>query len=405
MGTDKEDLAKIVYKYRNILKELNDLVIECDSTYRISDVFGNIALTGYTSNDLIGAPLSVLLPHQLNVLHLKKLVIEGEKRTGRIFHAKLKRKDGTSLDVALSLSRLLIVDDSEIFMLTIRDIAPKLELMQQNKKMSQRIRRAEKLAYVGSLTQGLTHNLQGPLAAILGRAQLLAMKFKNQSELEEIISTARTMSTVIKTLLLKISNEQQSAEQILDINQILRSELTVLEANLQFKHIIQKRYSLADNLPVIWGIYGDFSQSFANIIKNALEAMKDSKEKTLTITTEFDDEHIVVTISDTGHGIEEGHLNKIFEPHFTTKAMTFDGPDDAPSGMGLGLASVQELMGPYQVRFDVQSQVGRGTAFRLFIPYKKMDLKKSKETIQQVKENYKIQRNGTMVAQIGPKRR
>jgi putative nucleotidyltransferase with HDIG domain/PAS domain S-box-containing protein len=374
MGTDKEDLVRIEYKYKSILKELNDLVIECDSAYKISDVFGNIALTGYAGEDLLGSPLSLLLPLQLNPPHLKKLMIDGDAGSRRIFHAKLKRKDGTSLDVAFSFSRFQNSDNSDIFLLTIRDIGQKLQLIQQNKEMAQRIRRAEKLAYVGSLTQGLTHNLQGPLTAILGRAQLLATKYKEQRELEEIISSARNMNSVIKTLLLKISNEQRSEQQILDLNQILKSELTVLQANLQFKHNMNKRYSLSENLPIIKGIYGDFSQSFANIIKNALEAMKDSKEKILTVTTEFDTRHIVVTIADTGHGIEKGHLNKIFEPHFTTKSITLDESDDVASGMGLGLASVRELMKPYQVKFEVKSKVGGGTAFRLIIPYKKPEL-------------------------------
>jgi len=371
--TGKEDVARIEFKYRNILKELNDLIIECDSTYKIREVFGNVDLTGYTVRDLIGAPLSLLFQLHPNVGHVKKLALEGEVDS-RIFSAKLRKKDGSFLEVALSSNRVMDGYGAEILFLTIRDIGYRLKLIKQNKEMSQRIRRAEKLAYVGSLTQGLTHNLQGPLSALLGRAQLMAMKYKDERELGEIINIARTMSDVIKTLLLKINNEQGFAEQILDINQILKSELTVLEADLRFKHNVKKHYSFEQNLPLIRGIYGDFSQSFANIFKNALEAMNDSNEKTLTVTTEFDEKHIIVTIGDTGRGIVKEYLSKIFEPYFTTKAMMSNGIDDESSGTGLGLASVQELMSPYQAAFDVQSTVGEGTSFRILIPYKKTDL-------------------------------
>jgi len=382
-------------KYRRILQELNDLIIECDSNDLIVDVIGNVSLTGYSSDDLIGRHVSFLLESNSIISHLHDQSPETQGKKSQIFTSTLTRKDGNNLEVAVSISHIWEHGKPQASILTIRDLTQKLLMERKNKEMSQRIRNAEKLAYVGSLTRGLSHNLQGPLTAIIGRAQMLALKYTDETELKEIIKTARTMSSNIKSLLLKIRNEQEIMEQDLDINEILKSELKVLEANLFFKHQIKKQYRFEDGLPLIKGVYGDFSQSFANVIRNAMDAMSDSKRKKLVITTGLNNDHILVTIADTGHGIAKENLGKIFDPHFSTKGAHWNESATESSGLGLGLSSVQELLKPYDVHFKVNSKEGVGTVFQFMITFKKTVI----DDYKQIKARVRI-RMGQVVRKL-----
>lgn len=127
------------------------------------------------------------------------------------------------------------------------------------------------------------------------------------------------------------------------------------------------------SLPLIKGVYSDFSQSFSNIIKNALDAMRNTDKKKLTVKTYFADNYIHVQISDTGEGIPEKNIKYIFEPYFTTKRYIEEGQESRPAGTGLGLYMVQELLKKYNAEYDIQSKVGEGTTFTIKFPYAKQN--------------------------------
>jgi PAS domain S-box-containing protein len=371
LGSDSYHMLR-EQKYRDILKELNNLIIECDDAWIIKDVYGNARLTGHAADEIIGKDISFIFQSQPILDRLKKTSLSPEP-VGGIIRAKFHPDSGPPVNVAVSMSRIKGEGPRHSFVLTVRDITNKLLLARQNRQMAVRMRENEKLAYLGSMVQGLTHNLLSPLTAILGRAEMLSLKYTNERDLEDIIHTASTMGENIRTLLAKIAGERQSTEQELDINDILRAELRVLEANLFFKHKIKKEYHFEDDLPKLRGIYGDFSQSFTNIIKNAIDAMKESQEKKLAVATGYDKERIMVLVADTGCGIEKKHISKIFESNFSTKVHKIGNSDEDLSGMGLGLASVKELMSHYGVTFDVKSTLNKGTVFRLYIPYEEED--------------------------------
>ena len=116
------------------------------------------------------------------------------------------------------------------------------------------------------------------------------------------------------------------------------------------------------------GFYSDFSLSFLNIAKNAVEAMHSSSERVLRVSTKQDKEWIYLTVADTGAGIEEQDISKIFRPFFTTKPI--ETRDGIPTGTGLGLANARELLMKYGTQWEVNSKVGVGTQITLKIPLK-----------------------------------
>lgn len=231
-----------------------------------------------------------------------------------------------------------------------------------------------KLAEVGQLVGGLVHNLNNPLNGIQGFAQLLKMKSSDNAEMcDMILSAAENMKNIIKNVLSKTRLEQSTQEMPVDLNKVLSIELNFLQADMFFKHEVEKVIELDNSLPLIKGIYSDFSQSFSNIIKNALDAMRNTDKKRLTVKTYFADNYIHVQIADTGEGISEENIEHIFKPYFTTKRFIEEGQESRPAGTGLGLYMVHELLKKYNAEYDIQSKVGYGTTFTIKFPYVKQN--------------------------------
>ena len=241
---------------------------------------------------------------------------------------------------------------------------------QQRNRMIKELRKKgqeEKMAALGRLTAGFAHNLNNPLSCIIAYTEFLGGKYPQEPRLGKIYSAANKMYTIITSMLNKTRKEHHTKKEIINLNQMLVEEIEFFEADLEFKHQVEKKLNLAKDLPEFEGVYSDLSQCFSNLIKNAFDAMKKSRHKRLSIKTGWDKQHIFVEITDSGCGIKKENLSKLFEPFFSTKS----GQDeDGLKGTGLGLYSSYQLLKHYDVTFDVQSEVGKGATFRVFFPYK-----------------------------------
>jgi signal transduction histidine kinase len=244
---------------------------------------------------------------------------------------------------------------------------------EKRREMELELLQQAKLADIGMLASGIAHNLKNPLTVLSGRLQLI-QRINPDIEKEKVDIMLRqvdAMNSIIENMMHKSRQEQEQDEQLLDLNTLLRDELTFFEANLEFKHKIKKEYHFAENLPAIRGVYSDFSQSLMNMVKNAMDAMHDSKEKKLTVRTDVEDGFIRIVLSDTGCGIPQAHIPKLFSPFFTTKPVSGKQQGDEPTGTGLGLSSAYQLLSPYGAKIAVESEEGGGTTFTVRIPVKR----------------------------------
>ncbi len=225
------------------------------------------------------------------------------------------------------------------------------------------------LAQMGMYVSGIAHNLQNPVQVLLGYVELLKYEDRSFPELTFIEQSTHNIMKIIQNLLYKMNQEKKTEETDVNLNELLDNELTFLNANHFFKHNIQKDYLFSHDLPLIHGVYSDFSQSIMNIVYNAIDAMSDCAMKKLTVETLFNAEknEIIVAISDTGKGISEENKTNIFHPFFSTKAeqSTTHG---ITSGSGLGLSSSLGLLKAYNGRIDFTSEVGKGTTFYIILP-------------------------------------
>jgi len=192
---------------------------------------------------------------------------------------------------------------------------------------------------------------------------------QNIHDTEIIIENVAKLTEIIRNIMKKSRQDQINEPQLINISQLLKDELKFLEADLFFKHNIKKIYELDDSVPLIHGIYSDFSQIFLNIIKNAIDAMYDTPKKELKVRCYHNNENIYIEVSDTGCGIKEEHRAKIFDPYFTTKPMISKGK--GPCGTGIGLHMVKVLLEPYKGNITFTSEPDR-TTFIITIPYKEL---------------------------------
>ena len=268
------------------------------------------------------------------------------------------------------------------------------KLIEHQSQLQKHIVQLSKLSTIGMLTQGLMHNLSSPLLVILGRAEMMKEKLidlksqlaslsssgemgknldassilrehdQNIQDCETIIKNVMRLNDIINNVLRKSRQDQIETPQMVNLSELVRENLDLLDADLFFKHQISKRYDLSDNMPTVKGVYSDFTQTFLNIVENSIDAMRESEKKDLFIKTYNDDRFVYLLVQDTGCGIPASDVDRIFEPFFTTKRSS---NDSLTSGTGIGLYMVKLLMEPYRVSINVSSKPGE-TIFLLKIP-------------------------------------
>jgi len=236
---------------------------------------------------------------------------------------------------------------------------------------------SEKMAAVGELAAGVAHELNNPMGGILGYAQYALEKLssKKVSELNEndiesqsrfltdIEQQARRCKTIVKNLL-KFSRTSNKEEfSFFNLNQSLEETLTFVKHQLDMKKI-NLAMNLDQNLPEFNGNSSQLQQVFTNIMLNAQQAMPNGGQ--LSIETRFSPPIgefggcVEIEFTDSGAGIPQEIVNKIFEPFYTTK--------EVGKGTGLGLSISYGIVKEHQGDILVKSKVGEGTTFMIVLP-------------------------------------
>ncbi len=230
---------------------------------------------------------------------------------------------------------------------------------------------------VGQRSLGIVHQMNTPLQVLTFELDLLEQK--NQTELamlshsiparveklqglvrqrlrklQQLRGQLDKLRNLTRNLVLQGVHEDAEERFHLDLNEVLGQELEQYQTNSFFKHEVSKDFHFQEGLPLIFGHYIDFSQSFRNIIDNALEAMAGMESRRLTVMSSSQDNWLLVCVGDTGAGIPPQDLPWIFEPFFTTKATLPDGEH-----AGLGLFMVRRLLALYRAELRADSVPGQ----------------------------------------------
>jgi PAS domain S-box-containing protein len=230
-------------------------------------------------------------------------------------------------------------------------------------QQEQQLRRAERLASLGTLISGVAHELNNPLTTIIGSCELLLMEQQSHQAYEDlqiIRHEAKRMARIVSDLRLsaRYTQEPNNPKGPVNLNAVVKHVLKLQSYRLQTGNI-HLETNLAENLPAVHGDTSQLEQILLNLVINAEHAMQISPKQgdQLLICTYKNEEGVMLEVHDTGVGIEPEYLEQLFDPFFTTKA-----PGE---GTGLGLALVHSLVQEHGGSIHVESQVGVGTCFRV----------------------------------------
>ena len=223
-----------------------------------------------------------------------------------------------------------------------------------------RLKHADRLRMIGKLSASVAHEINEPLTALLGYAQLAAkcpgLPDQAQADIDKIISTSLHAREIIRKLMMFARKIPTSIGEV-DINDILKESLYYFEARCK-KEKINVELCLSQNLPRMRGDLNQLRQVFSNLIINAIQAMPEGGQ--LIIETLENEGEILVKVQDTGCGMNREVIEKIFIPFFTTKP--------SHQGTGLGLPVVQEIVTAHSGTVSVNTELGSGTGFELRFP-------------------------------------
>jgi len=235
--------------------------------------------------------------------------------------------------------------------------------VQQLKESQEQLIQAEKLTSLGQLAASIAHEINNPLAGVLVYTQLLSKKvagdtFKKEEALgylSKMESEVSRCSRIIRNLL-DFARQTEPMLRLSDINQVIEQVLAMVghQAKLQNIEVVKE---FSPSLPKVMADFDQLQQIFTNLTLNAIQAMPDGGR--LTIRSSAVDGEVRIDVQDTGYGISKENMSKLFTPFFTTKAKD--------KGVGLGLAVVHGIIERHKGRIKVQSEVGKGTTFSVYL--------------------------------------
>jgi PAS domain S-box-containing protein len=266
--------------------------------------------------------------------------------------------------------------------LALHDITDHRRLSEKHSTLERELQQEQKLSAIGIMASGIAHNLNGPLSVIVGYLDLLYSRHPELQEIPLVLAQSERMKEIISNMMIKSRHEQDTQKRAIDLNLLLKNELKFLEANLEFKNNVKKHYEFARNLPLIQGVYSDFSQALLNVINNAIDAMFEAPVKNLKVNTHFDAQNIYIEITDTGCGLDVNDVEKLFTPFYSTKPAVGD-ESGRPCGTGLGLSSAYQLITKYNGRIQVEGRSGEGAKFTIILPVESNRISKREEAVQE----------------------
>lgn len=350
------ELREVEAKFRGLYDSIMDGILCNDLSGRILDCNRAFEeMVGYTLEELRGMRWQDITPKEY--LELEEGIIKEEMiRKGRSGYVVKEyiRKDGSRIPIEVTGS---IVKGGEgkpdVVWCIVRDIS-------ERRRLEKALLESERMAAVGSLAAQVGHDLRNPLTSISNAAYYLEMKLKNADAkvkrmIEIILKEVEYADKILRDLL-DFSKPIEPQPVPISIVDVLEDALASVDKPPKIE--LERIYRPSPEIPLDPDM---LKRAFSNIIHNAYEAMPEGGR--LTVEVEALQDMVKVSFQDTGHGISEEAIGKIFQPLYTTKA----------KGLGLGLAAAKRIIEAHKGEITVESRPGHGSKFTVKIPLKPMN--------------------------------
>ncbi|NPV41411.1 MAG: PAS domain S-box protein [Anaerolineae bacterium] len=366
------NLVKSEKRYRDLVNTLNEGVWEADANKITTFVNPKMAeILGYQPREMIGKSIYDFIAKEdypaMDRHHQSRRMGVAEQ-----YEFRLKRKDGSLVPVQLGVRPLQ--DEKGQFLGSlagVQDISlqkkAQAELAEQSRHLEELVEertrdlkeaqaqliKAEKMAALGEVAGSVGHELRNPLAVISNSVYLLKTALTKSDatvrEYLQMIETETHNASQIINDLLDYSRIQPTVKELVDLSDLISNLL----AKYPVPGSVKVENAISGDLPAVKANPQQVEQIFRNLISNAVEAMPDGGK--LGLKSVIRKNQLSIAVSDTGVGIPQKNIRKIFEPLFTTKAR----------GIGLGLAITRKLADLNNIGIRVKSKVGQGTTFTL----------------------------------------
>jgi two-component system NtrC family sensor kinase len=351
---------------------MNKIVQSSPNPTMATDLKGNIIIwnraaeetIGYKAGEVIGKmDINKIYPEDMARKVLQMLRGDEYGGVGRLkaYPMVYVRRDGEVIEGTLSAATIYDANGNEIATVgSFVDLRERLEMERALRRTQEQLLQSEKLAAMGRLTSQIAHELNNPLYGIMNTLELLKTEVSPQSKRRKILEMALSETVRLSDLLRKMlsfSKPDQEQRRPVDINTVIDEILMLHEKQLR-ENDIHITSSFADGLGQVNASKDQLRQVFLNMVANARDAMANGG--TLTVATRSDGENVIIEISDTGTGIKEEHMDKIFDSFFTTKGEV--------KGVGLGLSVCYGFIKDHGGDIAVKSRMGTGTTFIITLP-------------------------------------
>lgn len=387
----EEELKTRQTYLESVLYSAPDAIVTLDASHHVLEWnIGAERIFGYTRHEVVGKNIDDLVTGPDVINESKELttqVLSGGNVLPR--ETVRYRKDGTPVNVIVAGSPIIIRDELQGVVAVYTDMTERKKAEKEKKNLEAQLLQAHKMEAIGTLAGGIAHNFNNLLMSIQGNTSLMLLdttpEHPHYERLTNIEKSVQSGSKLTSQLLGYARGGRYEVKPI-SINRIITDTCSTFSMT---RKDIALHHDLANNLSGVKADHGQIEQVLLNICVNAAEAMvrggelfittrnithKEIEKKPYTIKP---GNYILLTIRDTGTGMDKATQSKIFDPFFTTKGLA--------KGTGLGLASVYGIMKAHGGYIDVESQKGKGTTFFLYLPA-------SKETIGE-----EVQQTGTII--------
>jgi two-component system, NtrC family, sensor kinase len=372
--TAQELLHTITFR-NNLIEHSMDGILACDDS-------GRVMVYNRSMENLLAIPKTMVLgkvalkeifPTEEWERFTRELAGDGFGGMNRLylFETVLLGSEDQKIPVQVSSSKLFTHEKQAGLVCFFRDLR---ELRRLEREMADqaRILHQDKMISLGRLAASVVHEINNPLSGILNYLRLmlrimergeltLEQKDKFQEYLTLVESETGRCSQIVSNLL-TFSRKSPATFGEVHLEDLLNRCILLSRHKIELSDI-ELKVDITSDLPAIQGDFNQLQQCVINLIFNAVDAMPDGGNLTINAQNKLTNQCVIITISDTGIGINQRDLPQIFEPFYSTKKEGY--------GVGLGLSTAYGIVQRHQGKIDVTSQVGKGTTFTIGLPYQK----------------------------------
>lgn len=360
-------LRKAEENWRNSFNSLEETMIIFDGEYCVVNINSSgLDLLDKKKNDIIGRKCDGIMPCNQDCSDncLLDRVFTFNKTEYDEWHDEVQNKH-----FAVTCSPV-ISESGQVSkcIYVMKDISLHVEAEAKEKLLQQELNLTSRLASIGEVAAGITHEINNPLTSVIAFAQMLSQKelAEDTREAIDVISDGAERIANIVDKLLTFARRHKKGKEYVDINSIINSVIQMRSYEMRNNNI-EIILDLLPDLPYTMANIGELQQVFLNIVINAEQAILFSnyREGKICIETGVNNGNIRINIIDDGPGIPEKYIDKLFDPFFTTK--------DEDGGTGLGLSISYGIIKEHGGKISAQNSKGQGATFLIELPIIKED--------------------------------